>query len=572
MFRKITAVRIVWIVVAVLVTYLVAGPVLMLLFSSFRSTEQQLPMEATDYTLKNYVRVFSSPTTYKLLLNTLWYALGTMTFSLTLTIAFAWVLERTNVPWRPFLLMMILAPMAFPGVIEAMAWTLLANPNNGLYNVFLRRLLGLEGPGPFNIYSISGMILVTGLRMVPSMYLMVSGTFSRLDPALEEASEMSGARPRRTFWHISMPLLRPSILAAVIYYSVISIEIFEIPGLLGMPKGIFVFSTAIYDAVHPAFGLPNYGLASGYGVVSLIAGIAMIYLYARAVRRRDQFTVVTGKAYRPRLILLGRWRYLISAGLLIYVLFALVIPLLTLFWASLLPYYSVPSAAAFAQITFTNYFRVWSPDMIESAINTLIVAAVTPTVVFMLATLVAWRSTRFTSWANTFPDRLTFIALGAPSVVIGLALMFLYLSIPLPIYGTIWIVIIAFITRFITYGTRLMSAAFIQVHRELEEASYASGVGWWQTMRHVILPLVWPSFLRGWLWVCVHSVREVTLALMLVGVGNTTLAVRLWESWAAGSEVSFAAALAILIVIVLSLMTFFIGRYTIFQGEGEKVV
>ena len=564
---------IVWVVTAVLVTYLVAGPVLMLLFSSVRDTQRKLPLEDTEFTLANYIRVLTSPSTFKLLLNTLYYAVGALTISFTLTVFFAWMIERTNIPLRPILLMGILAPIAFPGVVEAMAWILLANPSNGLYNILLRNILGGSGPGPLNIYSMPGMILVTGLRLVPSMYLMISGTFSRLDPALEEASEVSRVLPRRTFWHISMPLLRPSLLAAIIYYFVLSIEIFEIPGMLGMPRNVFVFSTALYNAVDSAVGLPDYGLACGYGILGFTAGTVLICLYGRAIRRREKFSVVTGKGYRPRLIRLGRWRYLISASILAYVGFALVIPILALIWASLLPFYRIPSVEALGQISLTNYLRVLqTPAIIESAVNTVIVAMVTPTAVMMIATMVAWRSVRFTSWSNSFPDRLSFILVGTPSVVIGLALMFLYLSVPIPIYGTLWIIIVAFVTRFISYSTRLMSAAFMQIHRELEEASSISGVTWWKTMRHVTLPLVWPSFLRGWLWVCVHSVREVTLALMLVGIGNSTVAVRLWMMVSSSkSDISFACALAILIVAVLSILTFFIGGLTLFRGEVEGV-
>jgi iron(III) transport system permease protein len=563
--------QIVWVIVAVLITYLVAGPVLMLLFSSVRDTTQKLPLEKTDFTLKNYVRVLTATSTYKLAINTLIYALGALALSFSLTVVFAWFIERSNIPLRSLLLMGILAPIAFPGVVEAMAWILLANPSNGIYNFLLRKLFGWSGQGPLNIYSMPGMILVTGLRLVPSMYLMISGTFSRLDPSLEEASEISGVLPRRTFWHISMPLLRPSLLAAIIYYFVLAIEIFEIPGMLGMPRGVFVFSTALYNAVDSVLGLPDYGLACGYGIIGFTAGTVMIILYARAVRRREQFTVITGKGYRPRLIRLGRWRYLISAGMLTYIVFALVIPILALIWASLLPFYSVPSMQALSQISFSNYLRVvQTPAIIQSAVNTVIVAVVTPTVVIILATIVAWRSVRFTSWTSTFPDRLSFVLVGTPSVVIGLALMFLYLSVPIPIYGTLWIIIVAFVTRFISFSTRLMGAAFMQIHRELEEASSISGVTWWKTMWRVTLPLVWPSVLRGWLWVCVHSVREVTLALMLVGIGNSTIAVRLWMMVASSkSDMSFACALAILIVAVLSILTFLIGALTIFHGEVE---
>jgi iron(III) transport system permease protein len=565
--------KLIWVSGAALLTYLIAGPLLMLIFSSFRSTANKLPFEAQEFTLLNYTEVFTSPTTYKLLLNTLVYGIGSLSLALILTVALAWVLERTDISWRPYLLVGILVPMAMPGVVGAAAWIMLANPNNGLYNVILRQILGVTGMGPLNIYSIPGMILVTGLHMVPPMYLMISGTFSRLDPSFEEASTAIGSGPWGTFWRISLPLLRPGILTALIYYFVLSIEIFEIPGLLGIPKNIFVFSTAIYQAVHSLHGLPNYGTASGYSMLTLAVGILLIYVYARSIRQRTRYSVVTGKGYRPRLIHLSGWkRHWILAGIVAYLFLSIVMPLLILLWASLLPYYQLPSLQALGNISLLNYTRViTAPYMSRAATNTVIVGIFTSTFTMALAALVAWRSIRYISWGNQFPDRLTFVTMAIPSVVIGLAVMLIYLTIPIPIYGTVWILIVAFVTRFIAYATRLMSASFVQIHTELEEASYAAGASWWNTMRQVVLPLVWPSFLRGWLWVCIMSVREVTLAVMLISQTNETVGARLWLNWMEGGNVGSASAMSILLVAVLTILAFIVGRNTIFRGEAPAV-
>ncbi len=229
--------KILLIAVTVITVFLVLPPMAILLFSSVRSTESTLPFEATNYTLSNYIKVFSAHSTYQLLLNTVWYTLGTVGICLVLTTAFAWFLERTNVPFRRILFMLLLAPMGMPGVVTGMAWILLANPANGLLNVLIRTTFGIEGPGPINIYSMSGMIWVTSLRFVPMMYIMISGVFSRIDPAYEEAAWTSGSKPWTTFMHISRPMLTPALLGAVIYYVVLTMEMFEIAGMLGMPKG-----------------------------------------------------------------------------------------------------------------------------------------------------------------------------------------------------------------------------------------------------------------------------------------------------------------------------------------------
>lgn len=555
--------KVIGIVVGVVVIFLVAVPLLMLVFSSFRSTGERLPFEATAFTLANYVQVFGSSTTYPVLLNSLWYALGSITLGLTLTMAFAWLLERTNVPWRTFLFALVVAPMAIPGAVSAMAWILLANKENGLLNTLLQEATGRSGPGPLNINSVLGMILVSGLQFVPPMYLMISGTFSQLNPALEEASEMSGAGRWRTLWSITVALLRPGILAAAIYHFVLAIEVFEVPAMLGMSKGIFVFSTMIYDAVHPRSGLPNYGLASGYAMAIFTACALLIYVYSRATRRRDQFVVVTGRGYRAQPIDLGRWRYAALAAALVFFSFAVALPFFVLVWSSLVPYYSAPSPEMLARVSLNNYTRVLnSPGIMRTLTNTLVLVTMAPIVTMMLAALVARLSIRPSFRGGSIPDHLTFVVLGVPSIVMGLALMFVYLAVPIPIYGTVWIIVIGIVTRCLTYSTRSMGAAYLQVHQELEEASEVSGAPWWRTMGWVVMPLLLPSMSRGWIWVFSRSVQETTLALMLYTPGNETIAVRLWLAWTQDADIVFASTMAVFLVLILASLVLFMVRGT----------
>lgn len=551
-------------VAGALVIFLVIPPIGVLLFSTFRATENRLPFEATSFTLSNFSKVFASRVTYDLLLNTLWYAVGATALGLVIATVFAWFLERTNMPFRRALFVLTLLPMGIPGLVLSMAWILLANPTNGVFNVALRGLFGLEtSQGPLNIYSVSGMILVTATRYVPIMYIMISGVFSRLDPSFEEASSTSGAGGWATFRHISVPLLSPALLAAVIYFFMMSIEVFETAALLGMPRDIYVFSTRIYYAVHPPQGLPNYGLASSYSVMILIAAIVLIYLYRRYVRHAERFATVTGRGYRPRLISLGKWRLVPVVLILGYSVFAIGIPFLMLVWKSLtLPYASI-SFSALLTFTSNNYRTMLSYQFLWiAARNTLVIGGATACLTMLLVTMVSWLSVRRGGLIPKVSEYLTFLILGVPGVVLALALIFIYASFPIGIYGTIWIIVLGLTTVCLPFGTRLMSAAFLQIHRELEEAAATSGAGLWNTFVRIVIPLLWPSFTRGLLWVFVRCVCDATIPLMLYAAGNQTIAVALWNLWNDLGDFPLASAIAVPLVLLSSGLALLVARQT----------
>ena len=558
-------------VVSSLIILLILPPIGVLLFSSFRSTVDRLPFEATSFTVANYINVFTSGVTYRLLLNTAWYAIGTVSLSMGIATIFAWFLERTNIPLRRTMFILILAPMGIPTVISSMAWILLASPSNGLFNVVLRELLGLGGgPGPMNIYTIPGMIAVSALNFVPVIYLMISGAFSRVDPSLEEAARTSGAGTWATFRRISLPLLSPALLAAAIYYLVIAIETFEIPAMLGMPKRIFVFSTVIYYAIHPVSGLPNYGLGATYGVLLLAIAAVLIYFYARYVRHTERFVTVTGRGYRPRLIELGRWKYVPGLLMSFYFILAVGMPLLILLWTSCAPPYIGVSLSALPLLNLDafremlQYRELWGATQ-----NTLLIAVVTGSLTMLLVTVASWFSVRGGIRGSWIPDRLAFVILGIPIIVLAMALIFIYASLPLPIYGSIWIIIIGLMTRSLPFGTRLMNAAFLQIHRELEEAAATSGAGLRSTFFRIVLPLLWPSFARGFLWAFVRSMREATTPLMLYAAGNQTIAVILWFLWVENGDFALASAIAVPLVIVTTILTYFVATQTMLTREGK---
>jgi iron(III) transport system permease protein len=543
---------------AAAVAYLVLPPLILLVVSSINSTADQLPLEGGAWTLANYARVLGSAETYLLFERSLTYALATVVIALATSALLVWLIERTDLPARNAVFGLIMLPMAIPAMAKAIGWSLLANPNVGLLNVLLRNVYEpSDGFGPLNIYSLPGIIFVSSLSHVPSVTLMIAGAFRSFDPALEEAGHMAGAHWFQTQRLISLPVLKPALFAAFIYYFAYGLEDFQIPAILGLNADIHVFSTRIYLATHPASGLPDFGLASGYSMLLLLVAIVLIVAYRRMVRRAGSFAVVSGKGYRPARMQLGRWKYLALGLLGLYLLLAAVLPILTLLWVSLQPFVAAPSLQALSRVTAANYLGVLQKGQFQVALlNTLMVAPLVATATMGLSTLVAWNSARGRSRSGTIVDFLTFISMAVPTVVLGLAILFVYLGVPAlrPVYGTIWILVIAFTTRYLTYATRLMGAAVIQINKELEEAADVSGASSLQILRRVTLPLLFPSFCNGWLWVAVSSVREATLAVMLQTPANIVLASLIWSQWQEGGGYGSVAALTLLTVGLTSVL------------------
>ncbi len=466
-----------------------------MLYASIKSTEDKLPFETTATTLANYALIFSSPATLPLFLNTLLFTLGSLAIGLPVAIVFAWLLERTAVPGRAWIASLILVPMTIPSLLSAIAWIQLLDPRIGLVNVSLRAALGLSGDmGPLDIYSLGGMCFVQGLRLVPSAYLMIAASFRAMDPSLEEQSAMAGRNVAQTTLRVTLPIVRPALLAALIYYVIVVIESFDIPGLLGFTARIRVLSTAIYWATHSEVGLPDYGLASALGTIVLAVALFLMWIYHRLTGHQERFATITGKGYRPRQINLGRWTLPAFLFCLIYVLVAVVLPFVMLLWTSVQPFYAPPSVDSFGRATFDGYLNIWRDGSVVRAVwNTTIIALVTAVATIALSVLVSWfvvRRRRESGALASYLATVSFLPQGVPSIVIGLALIFVYVRFPIPIYGTLWIIVLAMTTRYLAFSSRATTSALIQIHGELEEASQMSGAPWLRTLRRITVPLL----------------------------------------------------------------------------------
>ncbi len=540
--------------------YLVLIPLIFLLWNSFHGAPS--PMDAGPLTLNNYIKAYINPSTYTMLLNTLWFALGSVVIGVGLGVAFAWLIERTNVPWKNLWYTLIPLPMTIPGMLLAISWVLLLSPRIGVINLVIMNIFGLE-KSPLNIYSMGGMFFVEGLRMVPTMFLMMIGAFRSMDPSLEEAGATSGAGILSTLRRVTGPIMLPAILSAVIYSFTIAIEAFDIPGIIGITGGIPVFSTKIYLASRliPA----NYSLAAAFSVFFVVISVFLMMLYSRMTRKAEKYSTITGKGYRSRVINLGSWRYAGLAFILIYLLLALVFPGAILLWASLLPFYSVPGLDHLKQISLSAYQSLLSYPNIWSAFkNTLIMMATVATSVTLLGSLIAWIVVRSRSKGRKLLDMVSFLPMGVPSIVIGLALILVYLKMDfIPIYNTIWILVMAYVIRLITFPSRTMNASMLQIHKELEEAASVNGAGWWAMFTRITTPLLTPAMVSVWVWAALTSMREVSSALMLSGPNSTVLSVVVWNQWTDGG-IPQSAALGI-IMLALGALIMFLGRFIGFK-------
>jgi iron(III) transport system permease protein len=538
--------------------WLIAVPLILLLLFSFRDGS---PWQPGSFTLRHYIDAYASSQTYTMLTNTIVLALASTMISLFIAVVFAFLTERTDMPLRNLAWGLMLIPMAIPGLLFGISWSFLLSPKIGLINVWLRALFSFFGieitEGPINIFSLGGMVFLEGIRGVTTIFLMIVGAFRAMDPNLEEASRVAGAPDRTTFFRIFLPLLTPALFAAAIYSFMTSLESLEIPMIIGFPAGIYVFPSYIYLSVQ-RFAPPNYGLSAALGITYVVVSILLVWCYQRLARESSRFTTITGKGYRPRLIHLGKWRYPALAAFLLFFLFTIALPTFVLFWRSLLRFYVPPSWAALRQVSLQQYWNVLSEDRILTAlINTIIVGLFTASLTMVLSLIVAWVIVRGKSRARTLLDGLTFLPHAIPGVVIALALIILYLQPPLsylPIYGSIWLIAIGLTVSYIAFGSRTMNGALIQVHRELEEAAEVAGAEWRQILRRILLPLVLPAFISGWIWVASHSLRAFSIPLMLGTRNSKVLSVVMWDLWDQGGA-GATSALGVMLIVALAVMT-----------------
>lgn len=504
----------------IIVGFLTLCPVIMLLLGSFSADF----VSFGQFTVSKYVEAYTDPAFADILLNTLIFTLGSAIVATLLALFLAYVNTRTDLPFKFIFKIISIIPMMIPHILFSVSWVLLLNPSNGILNRLYMDLFGVRD-ALFNIYSLPGMILVEGLLDLPIAYLIIAPAMSAFDVSLEESSKVCGASNLRTLMRVTLPVLRPAILASAILVIVRSLASFAVPSVIGMPGRIYVLSTHIYRNVSSGFAA-DFGKAAAIGMSALAASITLIYVYRYLTSESSKFVTISSRGFKPTLIKLknGRYPLFIVVGLLSFVL--ILLPVLVLFYTSMLPYSMVPSSRAFSLMSWNNWLEVLrDPVSLLSLKNSLFLGVVGATLGTALSIFVSYVIVKIRSTASGILESLSFLSFSFPGIVIGVGFMWFFVRTPL--YGTLTALLIGYIATYLPYGIRPISSAFVQIHSHLEESSRVCGASPFYTMRRIVIPLLIPGIVSGWILMATMFLRELTLSVVLSRPGTEVLAVQI---------------------------------------------
>ena len=517
---------VVFILVAILLAMIVP-PILYLVQTSFYTTTM-MGMRG-QFTYEYWTGLFADPLFGRNAWNTLVFALGSAALAIVIGVSQAWIVERTDTPGRQYVFLLSVISIGIPGVLYTVAWVLIFG-TSGPVNAILMWMTGSTQP-VFNVYSMTGMILIEAINWAPLAFLLISSVFRAADASFEEASMMSGANVPRTFLSITLKLAMPAVLALALLITIRAFEAFEIPALVGMRGNVYVLTTEIYADIQTTIP-PNYGKSATFSIGLLVIVGVLLHFYNRLSRHAERYQTITGKGYRPRPLLLGRLRYL-TAGLLVLFFFIIVVlPVGMLIWMSLMPYIHQVSWSGLDLLTLNNYRKVLGTVTFMGALwNSLLLGIGTATLTSLFSLLCAWFVVRRYRGAWLI-DQLATVPLTVPSIVLGVALLQLYLQLPFPFYGTLASIVFASWIRYMPYGMRYSFAGILPIHTELEQASAISGASQFTTFVRIVVPLVAPALTTCWLFVFLLSVGSVSLPILLTGTDSRVVAQVLFELWA----------------------------------------
>ena len=495
--------------------------------------------------LANYAKVFSNPTNFKALWNSIWMSATTSVIAMVAGTALALFVVRTDIPYKNFLRVMLLMPYAIPPFIGAIAWTQLFGPAGYISKAYMNLFSTFDVP--WNIYSAGGIVLVMAVYQFPVVFITVSGALGRLDPSFEEASRMSGASAFKTMRDVTIPLVMPSIMAGTLLAFVGAISNFGIPALLGFRARFYVLTTRIYSAL----AIPDMPLATAMAVLLAITAGSALFIQMKFEKGQSRYTVISGKSVRPQTISLGHWRMPIFFLVIFASLFASVVPMGSMLLTSVLKYWGAP--IMLANLTLRHYTYVFNLDMARRALqNSFILAMLAATITMTLGAVVSYMSVKAKIKAAGVLDVVGTFPYAVPCTVIAIAMILAWSRPPIMLYGTLWIMLAAYLVRYMPFSIRTTRATLQQIHSSLEEAARMSGAGWLQTMRHIVVPLIKPGLIAGWILVFMPAFRELTMSVLLWSQGNETIGVVIYNMQDAGNTQIAAAISSIVLLLVLA--------------------
>ncbi|MBO6784229.1 MAG: iron ABC transporter permease [Alphaproteobacteria bacterium] len=538
-------------VVSLIVAAAVIIPLVVLFVSSFKVLD---PLGwDTTWGFDNYVIMFTDRIIPKAFVNTLIISSGSTILATFLGVSLAWINARTNCPLRDYLEPYNLIPFFLSPFVGAIAWHNLGEPQTGLLNNWARDLLGIDG-ALINIDNIWGVIWVTGIFFAPLVYLFVVGSLRRMDPSLEDSARTTGAGLVRTTMTVTLPLVMPGILSGAIIVFVTSAGEFGVPFKLSAPYGWETLTTQIFSK---AVGDDaNHNLGAAMSMALGLITVILIYIQQRYIAPRS-FTTVTGKGFRPNVLDLGPWRWVAFAYNLLFIAVAVVLPIICLLIVSLHPVWT--GAIQWDQLTTINYVKTlfwWRPEAISAATNgignSLILSFGGASIAMVLALVISYMIHRTKGFGVRLLDFLSVVPIGFPGIVLAMGVLITYIQTP--IYATLWILMLGYITRFFPYGQRNISSIMLAISEELDQSSRMAGASWLTTLRRITIPLLKPGIFAGWILLFIIFLRELSISIILFTTGTETLSVGVYyltnfENEPLTSALSMAQTVMLLIAI-----------------------
>lgn len=500
--------------------------------------------------LDNYIEVFSATRNYQPIWDTVKLGVWSVVLASILGIPLAWFVARTNLPGRRFLEIACLLPYMLPPLIGAMAWTQLFAPRAGYVNQLWMSFTGTR-TALFNIYSFEGMVVVMGFYTFPFIFLAVRGALERMNPSLEEAARICGARPSRVARDVTVPLVIPSVMAGMMLAFLYTISNFGVPALLGMRARIFVLTTRVYAYILQG-NIEGIQLATSLSVVLL--AMAGVFLLANRVilRRQHGAAIISGKSVRPTRVELGKWRYPLAFAVHLFMGLTTLAPIVALFLTSFLKAWGLPLQAQNFTLRNYQYVLFEFPFSRTAMLNSFLLAVVSATAAVILGTALAYIVVKTKVRGRQAVDSLVTFPNAIPGTVVALAMILAWSGrFGINIYNTFWILIAAYLAYYTFYAYRNIAASLVQVHPSMEEAARISGAGTLRSLRDVIFPLIRPGLVVGWLLVFAPTLRELTISILLYGPYTPTIGVVLFDLQDAGYFHIASALAAVLVVVIL---------------------
>jgi iron(III) transport system permease protein len=535
-----------------ILAFLVLYPIFMLLFGAVTGVNPVVDgFHPQDISIDNFTAVLANPNVHLALLNSFVACAGGTVLALGIGLAFAWIVVRTNTPCKGLIATAGLLPLFVPPLVAAVAWAILGSPKTGLLNTMFASI-GLEWR--LNLYSMPGLIVIFGMYYAPYVYMFTSAALRNMDPSLEEAAEISGASAWHTLFSITFPLIAPAIISSMLLSFIVMLGIYGIPAVLGTPGNVSVLTTYIFNLT--AWSPPLYSNAAAVAIILMVVTGLLVILQQKVLSGRS-FTTVAGKAFRPRSLNLGPWRFLTLGLAILYLLIVVVLPSLGLIVAAFRKFLFIRSVASLfdmRQYGLMHFERLFAnPLALRSITNTMEVGVITALVGGTLAFAIGYTVTRTTVPGRRAVDVISTLPVAIPGLVVGVAYLWAWIGLPGGLYGTIWILALAFIARFLPDTVKALSTSLMQIHRELEEAAWICGRGTLSTVRTVVLPLARPGVIAAMTLLFILAVRELGSSLFLYSSDSMVMAVLLLDYYD-GGNISITAAFSLVQMVLLAVL------------------